>query len=192
MWIVKKWKVWRHMIFPPPPCHKLSHFLRPPPPSGAWHTLWTAPMPREAASSPQRGPGWMHRGGHHSHFLLPSPPYPLLIESVQPKLAPEEIPIHLSRSAKCWPGYWYPFRLRFFHFCLYLGFSLDLSTACCVGISACRRESLYNRDGPGRIQCLYSSSADVPKWGLYGVAEQKGVWRTVLYNGFRFVLGYRD
>ena len=26
----------------------------------------------------------------------------------------------------------------------------------------------------------------------YGVAEQKGVWRTVLYNGFRFVLGYRD
>ena len=21
------------------------------------------------------------------------------------------------------------------------------------------------------------------KWGLYGVAEQKGVWRTVLYNG---------
>ena len=32
----------------------------------------------------------------------------------------------------------------------------------------------------------------VPKWGLYGVAEQKGVWRTVLYNGFRFVLGYRN
>ena len=32
----------------------------------------------------------------------------------------------------------------------------------------------------------------LPKWGLYGVAEQKGVWRTVLYNGFRFVLGYRD
>ena len=28
---------------PPLPCHKLSHFLRPPPPSGAWHTLWTAP-----------------------------------------------------------------------------------------------------------------------------------------------------
>ena len=43
MW--KKWKVWRHIIFTPPPspCHKLSHFLRPPPPSGAWHTLWTAP-----------------------------------------------------------------------------------------------------------------------------------------------------
>ena len=42
------------------------------------------------------------------------------------------------------------------------------------------------------IQFLCCSSADVPKWGLYGVAEQKGVWRTVLYNGFRFVLGYRD
>ena len=39
---------------------------------------------------------------------------------------------------------------------------------------------------------IHSSSADVPKWGLYGVAEQKGVWRTVLYNGFRFVLGYRN
>ena len=39
----EKWKVWRHMIFTPSPCHKLSHFLRPPPPSGAWHTLWTAP-----------------------------------------------------------------------------------------------------------------------------------------------------
>ena len=38
------------------------------------------------------------------------------------------------------------------------------------------------------IQCLCSSSTDVPKWGLYGVDEQKGVWRTVLYNGFRFVL----
>ena len=25
-----------------------------------------------------------------------------------------------------------------------------------------------------------------------GVAEQKDVWRTMLYNGFRFVLGYRD
>ena len=25
-----------------PPCHKLSHFLRSPPPFGAWHTLWTA------------------------------------------------------------------------------------------------------------------------------------------------------
>ena len=37
-------------------------------------------------------------------------------------------------------------------------------------------------------------SAGVPKMGttVYGVAEQKGVWRTVLYNGFRFVLGYRD
>ena len=32
-----------HDLYPPPQCHKLSHFLRPPPPSGAWHTLWTAP-----------------------------------------------------------------------------------------------------------------------------------------------------
>ena len=65
----------------------------------------------------------------------------------------------------------------------------DLSTVCCV-ITACERESLYNCDGPGGIQCLCNLSADVPKWGLYGVAEQKGVWRTVLYNGFKFVLGY--
>ena len=29
----EKLKVWRHTIFtPPPPCHNLSHFLRPPPP----------------------------------------------------------------------------------------------------------------------------------------------------------------
>ena len=27
----------------PLPCHKLSHFLRPPP-LGAWHTLWTSPQ----------------------------------------------------------------------------------------------------------------------------------------------------
>ena len=31
-----------HDLYPPPSV-KLSHFLRPPPPSGAWHTLWTAP-----------------------------------------------------------------------------------------------------------------------------------------------------
>ena len=31
------------MLFtPPPPCHKLSHLLGPPPPR-AWRTLWTAP-----------------------------------------------------------------------------------------------------------------------------------------------------
>ena len=55
------------------------------------------------------------------------------------------------------------------------------------------RESLHNRDGPGGIQYLCSSSTEVPKcMGLYGIAEQKGVWRTVLYNGFRFALGYRD
>ena len=41
---------------------------------------------------------------HHSHLLLPSPPYPWLIESVQPKLAPEGIPIHLLRSASADQG----------------------------------------------------------------------------------------
>ena len=53
MWIVKKWKVWHHMNFTPPPspCHKLSHFLRPLPPSGAWHTLWTAPVEIQRWSS---------------------------------------------------------------------------------------------------------------------------------------------
>ena len=54
------------------------------------------------------------------------------------------------------------------------------------------REDLHNRDGSGGIRGFCSLSAGVPKWGLYGVAEQKGVWRTVLYNGFRFVLGNRD
>ena len=44
----------------------------------------------------------------------------------------------------------------------------------------------------GFSRYLCSLSAGVPKWGLYRVAEQKGVWRTVFYNGFRFVLGYRD
>ena len=78
---------------------------------------------------------------------------------------------------------------RFFVF-LWILYS-DLSTVCCI-ITARGSESLYNCDGPGRIQCLCSLSADIPKWGLYGVAEQKGVWRTVFYNGFRFVLGYCD
>ena len=33
---------------------------------------------------------------------------------------------------------------------------------------------------------------EIRTWGLYGVAEQKGVCRTVLYNGFRNVMGYRN
>ena len=33
--------------------------------------------------------------------------------------------------------------------------------------------SLYNFDSPGGIHCLCSLSGDVPKWGLYGVMEQK-------------------
>ena len=40
-------------------------------------------------------------------------------------------------------------------------------------VTACGRESLYNRDGPGRIQCLCSSSADVPKWGYMGSLNKK-------------------
>ena len=74
-----------------------------------------------------------------------------------------------------------------------LGFHCIFTFNCMLScICVLTWESLYNRDGLGRIQCLCSSSADVPKWGLYWVAEQIGVWRTVLYNGFRFVLGYRD
>ena len=44
-----------------------------------------------ALSSPHSGLGRMHRWGHHSHLLLPFPPYPWLIVcgSVQPKLIPE-------------------------------------------------------------------------------------------------------
>ena len=41
--------------------------------------------------------------------------------------------------------------------------------------------------GASEVQALAYQNGD-----YYGVAEQKGVWRTVLYNGFRFVLGYRD
>ena len=48
LWIVKKWKVWRHMIFTLP-CHKLSHFLRPLPPlerdilyGHEWMTEWSS------------------------------------------------------------------------------------------------------------------------------------------------------
>ena len=67
--------------------------------------------------------------------------------------------------------------------------SLPLIDRVCVAKACPGRD---NRDGLVRIQYLCSLSAGVPKWGLYGAAEQKGVWRTVLYNGFRFVLGYRD
>ena len=46
------WKNWKcdvtQSLPPPSPCHKLSHFLRPPPPLGAWHTLWTAPKVPES------------------------------------------------------------------------------------------------------------------------------------------------
>ena len=72
-------------------------------------------------------------------------------------------------------------------FFLFLGFvflfhcTLSTARSC---ISACCRESIHNRDGPGGIQYLCSFKRwRTKKWGLYGVAEQKGVWRTVLYNG---------
>ena len=83
----------------------------------------------------------------------------------------------------------------FFHFIwvlYYFHFQCTLPSTVCNVISACHREYLHNCDGPGGIRCFCSLSAGVPKWGLYGVAEQNGGWRTVLYNGFRFVLGYRD
>ena len=107
-------------------------------------------------------------------------------------LGSQGIPIHLSRSASADQVIDISSVVKIF-FSFLVGFLLyfDLSTVCCV-ITACGQKSLYNRDGSGRIQCLCSSSAGVPKWGLYGVAEQKSVWRTVLYNGFRYVLGYRD
>ena len=45
--------------------------------------------PGEAASSPHRGPRVNAQMMTSLPSPLPSPPYPLLIESVQPKLAPE-------------------------------------------------------------------------------------------------------
>ena len=54
-------------------------------------------------------------------------------------------------------------------FFLFLGFVFlfhcTLSTASCCPISACCRESIHNRDGPGGIQYLCSLSSGVPKMG---------------------------
>ena len=58
----------------------------------------------EAASSPQRGPRVNAQMMTSLPSPSPSPPYPLLIESVQPKLAPEGIPIHFSGSASADQG----------------------------------------------------------------------------------------
>ena len=74
-------------------------------------------------------------------------------------------------------------------FSFLFGFSLysDFSTVCCV-ITACGRESLYNRvTVMALVGFLCSSNA-----GDYMGSLRKGVWRTVLYNGFWLVLGYRD
>ena len=60
----------------------------------------------------------------------------------------------------------------------------DYSTLCCV-ITACGRESLYNPDGPGGIQCLCSSSADVNQNGDFmGSLNKKTSGAHLLYNGF--------
>ena len=131
----------------------------------------------------------MHRWGHHSFFLLPFPLCPWLIESVQPKLTPEGIPNHLSGSASADQGIDIAYVSYDFFISVFI--ALYLLTVCYT-LKLHVDWNLYNRDGPGRIQCLCSSSAGVPTWGLYGVAGQKGVWRTVLYNGFRFVLKSRD
>ena len=61
-------------------------------------------FPGEAASSPHRGPQVNAQMMTSLPSPLPSPPYPLLIESVQPKLAPEGIPIHFSGSASADQG----------------------------------------------------------------------------------------
>ena len=54
------------------------------------------------------------------------------------------------------------FVFSFSGFCIFI--SLYLATARCC-ISACCRESIHNRDGPGGIQYLCSLSAGVPKLG---------------------------
>ena len=63
--------------------------------------------PGEAASSPHRGddvvPGEC-TDEDITPISCPFPPFPWLIESVQPKLASEGIPIHLSRSASADQG----------------------------------------------------------------------------------------
>ena len=74
-----------------------------------------------------------------------------------------------------------------FGYCIISIFIVFWPSTVCSVISACHPEYLHNHDGPGVIWCFCSSSAGVPKWGLYEVAEQKGVWHTVLYIGFRFV-----
>ena len=131
--------------------------------------LWTW----EAVSAPQRGRGWMHRWGHHSHSLLPFPPCPWLIESVQPKLTQKRYQF-TSQALQVLTSVLLSFHLRFFHFCLGFHCILTFDCICCV-ISTCGQESSCYHDGPGRIQCLCSSSTDIPKWGLYGATEQKCV-----------------
>ena len=150
--------------------------------------------PGEAASSPHRGP----RVNTQMMTSLPSPSTPSSLPLID-SLCSQSLPRKgyqftfqalrvLTRVLILLPlvkVFSFLFVIFWFH-CI-LTFNCMLSCICML-----TWKSLSNRDGLGRIQCLCRSSADVPKWGLYGVAEQKGVWRTVLYNGFRFVLGYRN
>ena len=120
-------------------------------------------------------------------------PFPFTLRSLSlidrvcaAKAYPEEIPIHPSCSASAHQCIDIS-SLQIFSFLFRFLFYFDLTTVCCVK-TACGQESSCNHDGPVRIQCLCTSSADIPKWVLYGDTKQKGVWHTVLYNGFRFVL----
>ena len=59
-----------HALYPHPPCHKLSHLLRPLPPR-AWRTLWTAPYFRRNSILllyfvPIRGGIFRHSGATRS------------------------------------------------------------------------------------------------------------------------------
>ena len=73
---------------------------------------------------------------------------------MQPQLTPEGISIHLSRSASADQGIDIS-SVKIFSFLF--GFLLysDFSTVVCCVITAC---GLYNRDAPGRIQCLSSAA----------------------------------
>ena len=54
-------------------------------------------------------------------------------------------------------------RVGFYWVLYYFHFHCTLPPTVCNAISACRREYLHNRDGPGRIRCFCSLSAGVPK-----------------------------
>ena len=139
--------------------------------------------PLGVASFPQSGPGVNAQMRTSLSSLLRFPPY-LFDRVCVTKACPGRDTNSLLTLCECWPGYLISLPLVKIFF-ISFGFLLysNRSTVCCV-ITVCGRKSVYNRLDPGRIQCLCSSSADVPKWRLNGAAEQKGIWRTVLYNVF--------